>query len=561
MTITDFEDIFEYIGGFGKFQYSLFAANCLINIFLATVYYGQMFMTLTPPHWCRPPPEVSSLNLTEEEVKLLTLPWSDHSSDYESCVIYNVDFVEIVTSNESWPDPTWPSTSCTHGWSYNYSLYYPTITSELNWVCDEDWRPVMAQSLFFVGSMIGCSTFGWAADRWGRLPMVVVANVLSAVAGMASAFSNTFVIFVILRFIVGLTYEQHYCIAYVLLLEYVGKKYRTFMANVPILLFLTLSTCSLPWIACGIGDWFFFTFVINAPLLLSVLFIWMVPESARWLISRGRVDDTIKIIEKAAACNGKTLSQNVIQDFRAYGEKQAAIAETEGVPSVLDLLKTPVLRKRFLILTLMWIVVTLAYDGHLRNAQNIGSNAFVSFTILSFVEFPADIVVVFLIDWMGRRNTTVLALVFCGIAGLSIMLVHEENTNMILGLAMIGCFMVTMAINVGQQYQVEVLPTVARTQGMGAIQTATFGATLASPYIVYLSKYGYYLPYAILGVLTLVGGTACIFLPETINENIPNTLEEGEAAFSNQGFCYNPCRRRKKEATEAVAEGNEVTRF
>ncbi|XP_064077366.1 organic cation transporter protein-like [Macrobrachium nipponense] len=561
MAITDFEDIFDHIGGFGRFQYSLFAANCIINIFLAVVYYGQIFMTLTPPHWCRPPLEVLSLNLTEAEVKLLTLPWSNHSSDYESCVIYDVDFVEIVRSNESWPDPSWPTTSCTSGWSYNYSLYYPTITSEMNWVCEEDWRPVMAQSLFFVGSMIGCPTLGWAADRWGRLPIVVLANVMSAIAGMASAFSTTFTMFVILRFIVGLTYEQHYCIAYVLLLEYVGKEYRTFMANVPILLFLTLSTCSLPWIAYGIGNWFYFTIITNAPLLLSFIFICLVPESARWLISRGRVDDTIKIIEKAAAYNGKKLSTNVIQEFRAYGEKQAAIAETEGNPSVLDLLKTPVLRKRFLILCLMWVVMTLAYDGHLRNAQNVGSNAFVSFTILSFVELPADIVVLFLTDWLGRRYATVFSLIFCGIAGLSVMLVHEENTTMILVLALIGCFLVTMAINVGQQYQVEVLPTVARTQGMGAIQTVTFGATLSSPYIVYLSKYGYFLPYMILGIITLVGGAVCIFLPETINENIPNTLEEGETFFTNQGFCYNPCKRRKKDETEAVAEGNEVTRF
>ena len=37
-----------------------------------------------------------------------------------------------------------------------------------------------------------------------------------------------------------------------------------------------------------------------------------------------------------------------------------------------------------------------------------------------------------------------------------------------------------------QQYQIEVLPTVARAQGMGVIQTVSFSAALSSPYIVYL---------------------------------------------------------------------------
>lgn len=83
-------------------------------------------------------------------------------------------------------------------------------------MCDEDWRPALAQSLFFVGSMVGSPSLGWAADAWGRLPIIVFSNLLGAVAGIASAFSSSFVMFAALRFIVGLTYEQHYIIAYIL---------------------------------------------------------------------------------------------------------------------------------------------------------------------------------------------------------------------------------------------------------------------------------------------------------------------------------------------------------
>ena len=33
-------------------------------------------------------------------------------------------------------------------------------------------------------------------------------------------------------------------------------------------------------------------------------------------MSRGRIDDTMEVIEKVAACNGKKLSDEVIEEFK-----------------------------------------------------------------------------------------------------------------------------------------------------------------------------------------------------------------------------------------------------
>ncbi|XP_069188211.1 carcinine transporter-like [Procambarus clarkii] len=150
MTIADFDAIFDHIGGFGRYQMVLFTVNCMMNSFLAFVYFGQIFMTLTPPHWCRAPPDLQGLNLTEEQLKDLTIPRDASSGKFLQCRIYDVDFVKVVSSpiiwpnvsfqntswaNASWPttswaNASWPTTSCTHGWTYDYSLYYPTITSQ-----------------------------------------------------------------------------------------------------------------------------------------------------------------------------------------------------------------------------------------------------------------------------------------------------------------------------------------------------------------------------------------------------------------------------------------------
>lgn len=64
----------------------------------------------------------------------------------------------------------------------------------------------------------------------------------------------------------------------------------------------------------------------------------------------------------------------------------------------------------------------------------------------------------------------------------------EAYSTTVLVLEVIGRFLITMAINVAQQYPVEVLPTVARAQGSGAIHTLGYLSVFLSPYIIYLVR-------------------------------------------------------------------------
>lgn len=68
---------------------------------------------------------------------------------------------------------------------------------------------------------------------------------------------------------------------FISVLEYVGPKYRTFVANMSIAIFFTLASSLLPWIAYWIEDWRMFTIATSAPLAFAVFTPWFVPESAR----------------------------------------------------------------------------------------------------------------------------------------------------------------------------------------------------------------------------------------------------------------------------------------
>ncbi|XP_063884704.1 LOW QUALITY PROTEIN: organic cation transporter protein-like [Scylla paramamosain] len=552
MAISTFDDIFPHIGGFGRYQLFLFVVNCYINIMFVFVYFGQIFMTVAPPHWCSAPPNLAALNLTAEQVKDLTIPKDKESGAYEKCQMYDVDFVEVMQTNASWFNTSWPVTTCRHGWDYDYSLYYPSITSQLNWVCDEDWRPTLAQSMFFVAAFVASPGFGWAADYFGRLPVIVFSNLLGAGAGLASAFANSFTSFTALRMLVGMTYDTHYMVVYILLLEYVSSEYRTVMANVPIMVFLTAGLCVMPWMALYIADWSLFAIAMHTPQLITIFFIWTVPESARWLLNKGKIDRTVSIIRKAARVNGRVLNPNVIQEFTVFGEKQAE--NSKQSVSLVHLVKTPVLRMRFIVLCIMWMVIILAYDGHIRNTENIGPNMFVTFTIVGAVEFPADLLTMVTMEKLGRRHTTVWSLILSGVICLVIALVPPAYSITILSLEVIARFLITMSINVAQQYPVEVLPTVARAQGSGAIHTLGYLSVFLSPYIIYLSKLGFAVPFIILGLVSIAGGITSVLLPETLDQDLPDTLVDGETFFCGQSCCYNPWSKPQKDEKEEQDE-------
>lgn len=59
--------------------------------------------------------------------------------------------------------------------------------------------------------------------------------------------------------------------------------------------------------------------------------------------------------------------------------------------------------------------MAVVYDGHARNTANLGLSVFLTFSVASVTELPADLILVFFLDRWGRR-----ALAFGSLMGASI---------------------------------------------------------------------------------------------------------------------------------------------
>lgn len=104
-----------------------------------------------------------------------------------------------------------------------------------------------------------------------------------------------------------------------------------------------------------------------------------------------------------------------------------------------------------------------------------------------------------------------------------------------------GRFCVNISYNIGLQYAAELLPTVVRAQGVATIHIMGYIASIISPFIVYLAVVSPILPLLLLGIFGIIGGVLALFLPETLNQELPQTLQDGEDFGKNQGLWDMPC--------------------
>lgn len=159
-------------------------------------------------------------------------------------------------------------------------------------------------SLYLAGAVIGALVFGRLADRLGRKKLFLVTLAVYMAATLATAFSPGFTFFAVCRFVTGLGIGGEYAAINSAIDELVPARVRgrvslaingSFWVGAALGAGLSLVLLDPQVLGAAIG--WRVGFVLGAVLAVAILLVRRdVPESPRWLITRGRVDEAERIV-------------------------------------------------------------------------------------------------------------------------------------------------------------------------------------------------------------------------------------------------------------------------
>ncbi|HEY1505033.1 MAG TPA: MFS transporter [Stellaceae bacterium] len=382
-------------------------------------------------------------------------------------------------------------------------------------------------SAAFFGQLIGAIIAGWAAEIWGRLFITTVAIGLFSVMSIACAFAWGPTSLIVFRFIqgIGLGAEVPIANAYINEIaraEVRGRFYLLFQMVFGIGL---VCAAVFGYLLVPTLGWQTMFYVGGLPALLVFVMRFMLPESPRWLVQKGRLaeaDRIVSAIEDSIRRSGKTLPPpNVAAVAGAAPQPTRWLEIFEGI-----YLKRTLSDWAFWFCCfsttyglLTWLPTLYRTVFHLSVADALKYGM-----ITSLSGIVSAIACAFFIDLVGRRIWFTAAFFVGGLTLLALWQHGADSAEAILTFVTFGMFFMSslsLALNL---YTSEIYPTRIRAFG-GAVGGAwqRVAAALGPNVIAWLLPYGTGSLFLYFGGLALIGGVLSFFFAI---ETKGKTLEE-----------------------------------
>ncbi|KAK7489264.1 hypothetical protein BaRGS_00019516 [Batillaria attramentaria] len=195
------------------------------------------------------------------------------------------------------------ASECPYGWSYG-SQFEATVLSEWDLVCSQNFLVELSITVFMVGATVGAMLILPLADRFGRKSVMLACLFCQAAVGSATAFVDNYILFTVLRFVVGMLNIGVGLSSFVLVTETFPAKQRT-VVSIAFQIFWAVGVMTVAGFGHLVRNWRHLELLLSLPNLLALPCYWLLPESLPWLVSRNRLIDAENAISKIAKVNGK----------------------------------------------------------------------------------------------------------------------------------------------------------------------------------------------------------------------------------------------------------------
>ncbi|KAL1436981.1 hypothetical protein MTO96_049001 [Rhipicephalus appendiculatus] len=426
--------------------------------------------------------------------------------------------------------------TCPTGWRYDNAEFFTSITMENEWICGDNWRMYAAHTVYWVGSMVGCLISGFLADRLGRKKTILV---LLAIGGSGNAFSalfSSFAGFTALRFITGLGAGTVCSATFVAAIEFTVSHRRSLIT----LTFAMSWSClaaALPYYGYLVQSWRILLLTATVvDFMLAALVCFWVPESPPGGFYPSAQQE-------------------------ASEESDVKVTPSKKPPSFLQttllLVKSPRIRRLTIFIYFAWFVITLCYNVITLQLGRLDLNIYSTYAIAIAFELPVNALCLVLMDTVGRRWSNTGFLLISTVACFLLGFLRPESSTWTLVLAVAAIMAMAGAYNVTNQLAPEAFPTVIRGRAVLLQKLIGDVGGLTGIQVASLVERDMYTPVLVMAALSLAATVVVFFLPETLEQALPQSIEDGENFGKDQTLCFCPVsvarRARKNRSLEKQA--------
>ncbi|KAK8399036.1 hypothetical protein O3P69_004252 [Scylla paramamosain] len=531
---VDIDAVLKEIGEFGSYQRRIYFLLCLPAIFVGAANLAQVFIAATPKYRCVVPlcdANISNPSYNQPFLNF-TIPYNTKDKSWDGCHRYQrlhnnhscipEDFSKNVTEE------------CPEGKAFSTNIYSSTIVSEYNLTCNAAWKTEMSQTIVFAGVMAGSFFFGIVGDLIGRKMTLMIAILCMAASGTVCALVAALPTLFSCRFFNAMMSNGVFQTAFLLGVELMGPTMRL-PCGIIIEYFYALGEMFLSLVSWWAKDWRMIQLIISGPVSCFVLYWWLIPESPRWLQAQGKHEKVLALLKKIAEKNNNDIEPVLqrLENISTEEEDRRATTEvnTSTKVTLLNVMKSPLLCVRMFSLFFIWTTTTIVYYGLSLNATsfNYGKEdlgPFVDFIFSALMEIPGYTLAWLGMNYMGRKISLALSMIFAGIlcsgAGFS----QEYNTDYLLALTLLGKCFITSSFGVIYVFTPEMFPTSVRSTILGLCSTFSRIGSMLAPFSKELELIYGPLPLLVFGGLSLVAATLVLVMPETQKTELPDTMEE-----------------------------------
>jgi MFS transporter, putative metabolite:H+ symporter len=359
---------------------------------------------------------------------------------------------------------------------------------------------------FFFGAILS----GWLGDRFGRKKVMLWALAFYCLMSVVAAMAPNFEVFLIARIFAGLGAGAESVIIAPFLSEFIPPKRRGWfigtLAGFFSFGFVGAALIGRFIVPMGEDGWRWAQVVTAIPILLLLWWRRSLPESPRFLISRGRIAEATDVVERfeqsVVQATGKQLTP-----LTSGNEEITKHEQKISIWNALKFMWSRAMRRRTAVIWLIWFVITFSYYGFfswiptLLVGRGITVTKSFEYSIIIYLaQIPGYFSAAWLNDRIDRKNT--IALYLAGSALSAFWLSQSNDSGMILVAAATLSFFLNGTYAGVYAYTPELFPTWMRATGVG----------LASA----VGRIGSILAPSIIGIFSVALGFGGVFVMTTV---------------------------------------------